>query len=357
MRKFHNLSVHKIALTAGFISFLVFLRAVSGDFVNHDDNRFVLDNPGIRHLDASMIFSALTEQFSDDYWTPLTWISFAIDYHFWGLNPVGYHLVNILLHAVNTMLVVLITDRLWNLNVDGENRGPFGIREESSSDSGAYLYPMALLLAGLLWGLHPLRVESVAWVAERKDVLYGMLAFCSILFYIRDVQNLRITDNAGRRFYFISLLFFQLALMAKPTSVFIPMLLVVADWYPFRRLEKGALLRPLAEKIPFFILSALATVITINKMSITSAPYTYDMLSFTDRVLISGHSIVAFCRLLLLPTEIHVFNTLAKVLADPPGKGSCRHTRQGHNQRGSASGTVEIPQRRPESSHRRQNRW
>lgn len=316
MQILRNLTTNKTAITAGIICFMVFFKAVSGDFVNFDDNRFIVNNPGIRQFNLSMIYSALTEQFSDDYWAPLTWISFAVDYYFWELDPFGYHLTNILLHALNTSLVVLVADRIWNQGKESENIGPFGIRKTDTAIN-KFLYPITLLLAGLLWGLHPLRVESVAWATERKDVLYGMLALCSILCYLRDIQILNNTHNAGRRYYFYSLLLFMLALMAKPTSVFIPMLLVVADWFPFRRLQKGLIFKTLVEKIPFFILSALATIITVVKMSITSAPYSYDMLSFNDRVIISGHSIAEFFRLSLVPLGIHIFNTLAPVLANP----------------------------------------
>jgi protein O-mannosyl-transferase len=332
----------KVALTAGLISFLVFLRAVAGDFVNFDDPRFVIDNLDIRHLDGNMIVSALTRQFSNDYWAPLTWISFAIDYHFWGLNPAGYHLVNILFHAVNTGLVVLMADRLWNFGKDarvqaagmdvGHEVSIINCQEvldivNSSSlkrkmirwiEGESYLYSTMLLLAGLLWGIHPLRVESVAWVAERKDVLYGMLALSSVLCYLRDGEAMRKTGGKGdRRYYLCSLILFLLALMAKPTSVFIPMLLVVADWYPLRRLQKGIILKVLVEKVPFFALSALATMLTVINMSITSAPYSYSQFSFADRVIISGHSIIEFCRLMLFPVGIHLFNTIAPVLAHP----------------------------------------
>jgi len=305
-----TISVNKIALAAGLISFLVFLRAVAGDFVNYDDPRFIIDNPGIRNLDGNMIVAAFTQQFSNDYWAPLTWISFAIDYHFWGLNPVGYHLVNILLHAVNTALVVLLADRLLKGRSGGDENG-------ASKEEGGFLYPGMLLLAGLLWGLHPLRVESVAWVAERKDVLYGMLALCSTLCYVRDAETVTLGGKGGRRYYLYSLIFFLLALMAKPTSVFLPMLLVVADWYPFDRLRKEKIARVLAEKAPYFALATLVTLLTIINMSKTTAPYSYSEFSFLERVIISGYSIFEFCRLMIYPVGIHLFNTIALIFANP----------------------------------------
>lgn len=342
MLKFEKMTVNKIALTAGLISLVVYLRAVAGDFVNYDDPRFVIDNPGIRHLDGNMIVSALTQQFSNDYWAPLTWISFAIDYSIWGLNPAGYHLVNILFHAVNTGLVVLIADRLWKhykgMGAQAAGMGdgyedvginrPAPLAAVGSSSlkwknmdwmaGGTSLYSVMLLLAGLLWGLHPLRVESVAWVSERKDVLYGMLALCSVLCYLRDAEIMKTgNERGGRRYYLYSLILFMLALMAKPTSVFLPMLLVVADWYPFGRLRQGTIVKVLLEKLPYFALAAVVTVLTIITMSKTTAPYSYSEFSFTERLIISGHSIFEFMRLMLFPVGIHLFNTIAPVLANP----------------------------------------
>ncbi len=304
-----NPVVH-VALAAALISFLVFFRSIFGDFVNFDDPRFVTDNPGIRQLSVSMLLAAFTEQFSNDYWAPLTWISYAVDYRLWGLNPVGYHLGNILIHAVNTGLVVLTADRLWRqLRV---------LRGEQAESAGGYGYAATLLLAGLFWGLHPLRVESVAWIAERKDVLYGMLALVSILCYLRYAETFCQGGGKGeKRYYYCALAAFSLALMAKPTSVFVPMLLVVADWYPYRCLQRGRIVRVLLEKVPFFVLSALVTMLTIVKMSMTSAPYSYSEFPFMDRVIVSGHAIIDFCRLLLFPAGIHLFNTIAPVLAAP----------------------------------------
>src|SRR6185369_2031169 len=187
----------------------------------------------------------------------------------------------------------------------------------ASKEEGGFLYPGMLLLAGLLWGVHPLRVESVAWVAERKDVLYGMLALCSILCYLRDAEIVTLGGRGGRRYYLYSLIFFLLALTAKPTSVFLPMLLVVADWYPFDRLRKGKALKALAEKTPYFALAALATMLTIINMSKTTAPYSYNEFSFWERVVISGYSIFEFCRLMIYPVGIHLFNTIALIFANP----------------------------------------
>jgi hypothetical protein len=301
------------AIAVMVMTLLVFLPALFGDFVNYDDNRFVVDNPGIRTFDWAMIVAALTRQFSNDYWTPLTWISFALDYRLWGMNPFGYHLVKVLLHGFNAGLVVLVADRLLR------HCGWVSAFAEGKVTGGQGLpYPLILVLIGLFWSIHPLRVESVAWIAERKDVLYGMFSLGALYAYLRYLVLCQDeTARGGKGYYCLSLLLFALALMAKPTSVIVPMLLAVADWYPFDRLHRGEVARVLGEKVPYVVLAAVATAMTITTMTITSPMYSYSQFLLGQRILVAGHAIFDFCRLLIIPVNIHLFNSIAPVLANP----------------------------------------
>ena len=205
-----------VALAVGLICMLVYFRALSCGFINWDDQDYILNNTAIRSLDGIVNWAFTANHLG--WWMPLTWISFAIDYYFWGLNPVGYHLTNIILHAVNAGLVVMIADSL--LNQWSKVQAP--IRSKLQ-------YLVTLLLAGFLFGIHPLRVESVAWVTERKDVLNGVFALGSILFYLRYVRK-RESSEKNKTFaydYILSLIFFMLSLMAKSVSVVIPMMLLL----------------------------------------------------------------------------------------------------------------------------------
>ncbi|RII26159.1 MAG: hypothetical protein CXR31_10650 [Geobacter sp.] len=279
------------AVAAGLITLLVYLRALTCGFVNFDDPFYVVQNFDIRHLDGSLFAKAFTTPFVE-LWMPLTWISLAIDYHFWGLNPAGYHLTNILLHAVNTGLVVLITDRLC--------------RERFVASGGPrYLYPGMLLLAGLLFGIHPLRVESVAWVAERKDVLNGVFSLGSILCYLRYVQ-LREAESrdAAVCSYALSLVFLLMSLMAKPVSVVIPAMLLVADWYPLGRLRQGRFMAVLLEKIPFFALSAASSLLTVYFARQIHIMVPQSDLSIVQRFVLSGNAVFEYCRMLLYPVGL-----------------------------------------------------
>lgn len=282
-----------VASTVALICVLVYLPALFCGFVNYDDPDYVLNNPLIRSLDWNMLVAAITQSHVG-WWMPLTWISLAIDYHFWGQNPFGYHLTNILLHAVNAALVALLADVILK-----QSRTRSGVQEGEAG----YRYFFVLLLAGLLWGLHPLRVESVAWVTERKDVLNGLFTLGSVLLYIHYTVKKERGESAKRE-YFFSFLLFSLSLTAKSVSVVLPALLLLIDWYPCRRIEKGKITSVLFEKLPFFALSALMTGLTFYSTAQSSYLVSYKYFPFSERLVVSGNAILEYCRFLLWPTGI-----------------------------------------------------
>jgi len=289
-----KISVTHVAIIAGIICFSVYLRALYCDFVNLDDPSYVLDNPYIRGLDKNLLSWAFSKPL--DFWIPLTWISFAVDYHFWKLNPLGYHLTNIALHAVNAGLVVLITDNLL--------RHPF--KETEPGFGRGYLYPGILLLSGLFFGVHPLRVESVAWVAERKDVLNGIFTFSSLLCYLHYV---RFKEGGGNRrlrtrYYLLSLGLFALSLLAKASSVVIPVILLLADYYPLQRVQRGTVATLLKEKAPYFLMSLIVACLTLFLGAHKEILVSYDYIPLFERVTISGSALFDYCRLLFFPVGL-----------------------------------------------------
>jgi hypothetical protein len=269
----------------------VYLRALGCNFVNFDDQDFVLNNSAIRHLDWDLFSWAFTTP--GDLWAPLTYVSFAIDYFFWELNPFGYHLTNILLHSVNTALVVLIADRIYQF---------LPLSEELLAKK-RYLYPGILVLSGLLFGIHPLRVESVAWVSERKDVLNGVFTFASVYFYLCYALKKRSGSSASGAYLF-SLTLFVFSLMAKPISVTIPVLLLVADWYPLDRLKRGRLLAVLVEKLPYFAASAAVSIGMIVVSVKSGHLLTVNEFPPGLRFIVSGNAVFEYARLLFLPYGI-----------------------------------------------------
>lgn len=300
-----NITPIKVALAVAFTCLLLYLPALTCGFIGYDDPEYVLNNRAIQTLSWEFLTTVFT-QVQIVWWMPLTWISLAIDYHFWGLNPVGYHLTNIVLHACNAGLIVLIADELL--------RGVHhcGVTDGADRADG-YLYPGALLLAGLLWGIHPLRVESVAWVTERKDVLNGLFSIGSMLLYVKYAAR-KVRGESAPLEYLASLLLFALSLMSKSVSVVLPLMLLLADWYPFGRLRQGMVRRVVVEKIPFLALSITIACLTLFLTAQSRYLVSYDYFPFWQRLLVAGNAVIAYWRYLLLPIGISPLHLIPETI-------------------------------------------
>jgi len=226
--------------------FVIYAPALyNGFIVNYDDHAYVTGNPSVKAgLTHSGAIWALTAVHSYN-WHPLTWISHMLDVQIFGLNPMGHHLVNILFHIANSLLL-------------------FGILKKLTA-----AFWRSLLVAAL-FALHPLHVESVVWVAERKDVLSTFFGFGAILAYIDFVRSPKLLR------YILVLFFFILSLLAKQMFVTLPFLLLLLDYWPLLRWRfnlpdpDGAIAKPgsrplsivILEKIPLFILTIASSAAT-----------------------------------------------------------------------------------------------
>jgi tetratricopeptide (TPR) repeat protein len=298
--------IAKILITAlvGLLTFLVFLPALQNDFVNWDDNEYVYENPFIRTLDARFFRWAFFDFYAAN-WHPLTWISHAADYALWGLNPLGHHLTNNILHAINASLVVFLVIGLLEA---------LKTRPRRKSEPGPLTSERGILVAGaatgLLFGIHPLHVESVAWVVERKDLLCGLFFLLSLLSYMSyiddaDKQKAGSVQFLNKR-YLATLGFFALALLSKPMAVTLPVTLLILDWYPFQRTRSRKALRTLfIEKLPFFALSLASSVITILAQSSKKSLFSLETISFSTRVLVGAKALVLYLGKMIVP--VHLF--------------------------------------------------
>ena len=229
-----------LAVLTALITFAVYLPALKNGFVGWDDPNLVYDNVHIRSIDLNFLKWAFTNTALVS-WYPLTVFSFALDYAVWGLDPWGFHLTNNILHALNTAMVFILCVQLVKTG-----RPHREMRKAL----------ITAVVAALLFGLHPLRVESVAWVAERKDVLYSLFFLLSIIVYLRYVSS----PGLGRRLlYASSLCLFAMSLMSKPMAVTLPVVLLLLDYYPLKRLSFKWVV---VEKLPFLFFSLLVSVIT-----------------------------------------------------------------------------------------------
>ena len=233
-------------LLVSALAILPFLPTLGGQFLNWDDGINFVTNPGFRGLGwAELRWMATTALLG--HWVPLTWLSLGVNYALGGLDPWGYHLGNLLLHAANAAVLYVIAKRLlaaaWGAAVP-----------ESALIGGA-------AFAALLFAVHPLRVESVAWVTERRDVLSGLFFLLAVLGYLKAVER----GAGGRldsRWRAASLGLFAAALLSKASIMMLPAVLLVLDIYPLRRrgVSVAVLLR---EKIGYFALAGVGAAVAL----------------------------------------------------------------------------------------------
>ncbi len=211
----------------------LYVRSVGFDFVSYDDGRYIHQVDPVRAgLTPAGIAWAFTERHGV-VWQPLTWLSHMLDFELYGAAPAGHHLTSVLLHVLNTLLL-------------------FGVLRSASREQG----PSAFVAA--LFALHPLHVESVAWVAERKDVLSTTCGLLSLGAYVAW------TRQGGLRRQALTAGLLALGLLAKPMLVTLPFVFVLLDAWPLGRLRSARELVPrLLEKIPYFALAAAASLVTL----------------------------------------------------------------------------------------------
>ena len=200
------------------IAFLAFLPALGNGWFNWDDaNKFVA-NPHYRPLDWANLRWILTGSVKGAHWVPLTWLTLSLDYVLWGMRPAGYHLTSVILHSISAFLCYRFADRLLELGLGSSSRGS----ERRVGAAGAALF----------WALHPLRVESVAWITERRDVLVGLFAFATLLAWVRACFPRRHARPACG-WYWAAVGCFALAFLSKTMVVGLPLVLVVLGMLAF----------------------------------------------------------------------------------------------------------------------------
>ena len=254
-----------------------FLPTLQNGFV-WDDNKNLLLNLHYRGLGLDELRWMFTTSLMGHY-IPLTWLTLGLDYLLWGMDPAGYHLTNILLHVATAVAFYFLTIRLLCLAAGG-------VGEDKAVWIGA-------AFAALLFAVHPLRVESVAWITERRDVLSGLLYVLTILVYLRASD--RVTRSA--RWYGVSVVLFACALLSKSMAVSLPVVLLILDVYPLKRLGgpagwwNASVRHVYTEKVPFVLLAGVASAVAFVAMSHTVIVAPLDKVSPLDRLMISGYSL------------------------------------------------------------------
>ena len=262
-------------------TFALFLGTVNYQFLDWDDVTHIAWNPNYRGLTWGH-FSWMVTTIRGGHWIPVTWATFGLDHAMWGMDPFGYHLTNVVLHTTNAVLFFAVA---WSL-----------LHRARPASSPATLHAGAAA-AAVLFALHPLRAESVAWITERRDVLSALFWLLAVLCY------LRAPERAGRKtgwWKLASLLAFMLAVMSKSITVTLPVILLILDMYPLRRMS-GGLRRLVLEKISYAPMMLFGTFMALASAYNTGYLTAVERLSFVERVLVVAYSVWFYVKATALP--------------------------------------------------------
>ncbi len=283
-----SLRTYSIAAALVLLTAAVFWQVRNHDFIPYDDDVYVYENP---HLWQGLTVESIRWAFTTgraSNWHPLTWISLLADYERFGLNPSGFHLVNLFFHALNTVLLFVLLHRL----------------------TGSH-WRSALVAA--LFALHPLHVESVAWIASRKDVLSTLFWFLTTLAYVGYVRQ----PSLPRYVLMASL--FALGLMSKPMLVALPLTLLLLDFWPLGRFKSsgadeqahqaqhrrfGSLV---LEKVPLLVLSIVSSAMTYAVQQRGGAMSTFEGIPLGERIANAVVSYTVYIQKMFWPSDLAVF--------------------------------------------------
>ena len=282
------------------VTFLLYLPALRNDFVNWDDDTYIYENTNINALNLRALYWMVTTLHASN-WHPLTWLSHAVDYSIFGLKPWGHRLTSITLHALNTFLVFTMVCQL--VIIGYKTRGAIGVL------TGEGLVPPLIIatVTALLFGIHPVHVESVVWLSERKDLLCAFFILLTILAYLFFTSSRSAKERRG--WFILSLLFFTSSLISKPMAVSIPLVLLLIDIYPLNRLTQSSKekIAILLEKIPFLILSMLSGVITIIAQYAGGAVASIEDYALQVRILNAFRSVLFYLVKMIYPAQLVPF--------------------------------------------------
>jgi hypothetical protein len=246
--------------------FIAYLQVLDAQFLNLDDNVLILRNSSIQELTFHNVVNLFIAPQSDTY-IPLVNFTFALEHFFFGFNPTSFHFFNILLHAINVLLLFWFTWELFHIEW------------------------LAFAFAGI-FAFHPFHVESVAWVFERKDLLYALFYILSIRYYHCYSQSKQV------KFYVFSFLFFVLSCLSKPMAISLPVILILYDYF----YAKERSLKIVISKIPFFVLLGIVAIVAFRlmKFDANSILFIKDY-NFFDKIVVCFYGIYLYFQKTLIP--------------------------------------------------------
>lgn len=302
------------------ITFIAFLPSLGNGF-NFDDDQNLERNPAYRGLRPSNLQWMFTT-FHMGHYQPLSWVTLGLDYVVWGMNPRGYHLTNMLLHAANAVLVFWLALRLlapaW----------PGGAGATPQARSQRVVPGTALLasatLAALLFAIHPLRVESVTWITERRDVLSSFFLIGTVLCYLRAAEA---AQPRRRGLLAATWGLYVLSLLSRAMGMTLPVILLLLDWYPLRRLggpvgfASRTARRIYLEKLPFLLPAVAIAIVAARAQAHTGAATSFESHSIVARLLQAGYGVIFYLWAMVWPVNLSPLYELVRV----PGQWPPHH--------------------------------
>lgn len=277
------------------ITLIAFFPALNNGFTNWDDEGYVLKNYLIQDLSFANLKNFFSENVQSNF-HPFTMLSYAVEYHFFQLNPKPYHITNLVLHLLNAALVFtfiyhLLRSRLMSI----------GIEKKSSSllPANSKVPLISATITSLLFGIHPMHVESVAWVSERKDVLYGFFFLLSLIFYLFYATK----EKNKSLNYLLAITFFICSLLSKGMAVSLSVVLLAIDFF----LRRNFSLKLFMEKIPFFLLSITFGIIAIYFQKSTEAIQDSNLFAYYERILFACYGVIMYLLKLIIPFHLSTY--------------------------------------------------
>jgi len=267
--RYHRWFLSGIAILTAFL----YSRCISNGFTSFDDMDYIVNNPHLKDFSINGIKNIFTSFYAANY-HPLTTLMWAVEYRVFGNSAQSYHLINLLIHLLNIFLVFYFVKNLLQKN-------------------------STALLVALLFAVHPMHVESVAWISERKDVLYTFFFLSSLIFYLKYIRN-----NYSLKFIGVAFMMFLLSLFSKSAAVTLPVILFVIDYYLKRNFSKKMIL----EKIPFFALSLIFGIIALTSQHEAIHAYITPDFPFADRIFFTSYAVAYYFLMVIFPFHFSVLH-------------------------------------------------
>ena len=276
------------------ITFISYSNTFNNKFINaYDDKEFFLDNPYIKGLTMDSVKTIFaTPHWSANY-IPLTTFTWAVEYNHFKLNPKPYIIDNLILHLLNTILVFFLIFILTGFNKSNKLLQTLDFRLQTS------------FIVALLFGIHPMHVESVTWLSERKDVLYVFFYLLSLIAYIRYFILTNHSNPKRSVYYYLAAIFlFILSALSKSAAITLPIVFLLIDWYFSRKFT----IKLLLEKIPFFIVSLIIGIAAIKaQQSVGAINLLYDF-NFIDKIFLFTYSIAYYIVSFIIPFNFAIIH-------------------------------------------------